>query len=48
VVFQGLKGYDFFTVEGKKLALAVVEKNLPEEERSRLINLRALVFSFIV
>jgi hypothetical protein len=36
-------------VEGKKLLpLVVAEKNLPDDERSRLINLSACVFSFRV
>lgn len=46
--FHGLKGY--FLAEGKNpwLPVVVAEKNFPEEERSRLIILRAYVLSFRV
>jgi hypothetical protein len=45
---HGLKGY--FLAEGKNpwLPVVVAEKNFPEEERSRLIILRAYVLSFRV
>jgi hypothetical protein len=45
---HGLKGYLLAEGKNPRLPVVVAEKNFPDEERSRLIILRAYVLSFRV